>query len=303
MTVADVFVDFGKASRDGLDQRGTLRVIQRPAPSAPVRFPSVDLDWDSAANQCGLRPETKAQREKLPIIREDKAKRETSGSVRPASSAAILSQQPSQTNDEPEQAEKLSSPAKRRRRGPSPSSQASHTHDEPEQADKPELPTKQRHSRPLVSVEINNDAPSVDTNKDAPSVNKHDIAPIEIDDDIDMPASKKTKEPRARKRKQSLEQAAPVKEPRIQPSPSRRQSKQIPEIPNQVSRPPRTTPTQRPRQRVPSFSGPSRTPADQLSESERRLGLGIMTSPPGRKPVKRSVGGPIPIPNLTPTTH
>ncbi|KAL1874195.1 bifunctional endoribonuclease/protein kinase ire1 [Paecilomyces lecythidis] len=49
MTVADVFVDNGKARTDGLDQRGTVRVIQRPAPYAPPRFSSVVQDWDAAA--------------------------------------------------------------------------------------------------------------------------------------------------------------------------------------------------------------------------------------------------------------
>ncbi|KAJ9323604.1 hypothetical protein DTO027B5_4545 [Paecilomyces variotii] len=49
MTVADVFVDNGKARSDGLDQRGTVRVIQKPAPYAPTRFSSVVQDWDAAA--------------------------------------------------------------------------------------------------------------------------------------------------------------------------------------------------------------------------------------------------------------
>ncbi|KKK18736.1 hypothetical protein ARAM_006802, partial [Aspergillus rambellii] len=49
MTVADVFVDNGKARADGLDQRRTVRVIQKPAPYAPTRFPSVTQDWGTAA--------------------------------------------------------------------------------------------------------------------------------------------------------------------------------------------------------------------------------------------------------------
>lgn len=49
LTVADVFVDNGRARTDGADQRGTVRVIQKPAPYAPVRFPSVTQDWDAAA--------------------------------------------------------------------------------------------------------------------------------------------------------------------------------------------------------------------------------------------------------------
>ena len=49
MTVADVFVDNGLSHVDGRDQRRTVRVIQKPAPYAPTRFPSVSLDWDAAA--------------------------------------------------------------------------------------------------------------------------------------------------------------------------------------------------------------------------------------------------------------
>lgn len=49
MTAADVFVDRGLAQIDARDQRGTLRVIQKPTPYSPARFPSVTLDWDAAA--------------------------------------------------------------------------------------------------------------------------------------------------------------------------------------------------------------------------------------------------------------
>ena len=49
MTVADVFVDNGLSQRDSRDQRGTVRVVQKPTPHAPTRFPSVSLDWDAAA--------------------------------------------------------------------------------------------------------------------------------------------------------------------------------------------------------------------------------------------------------------
>jgi hypothetical protein len=47
--VADVFVDNGKALRDGHDQRGTVRVVQKPTPYAPVRYPSVVQDWARAS--------------------------------------------------------------------------------------------------------------------------------------------------------------------------------------------------------------------------------------------------------------
>ncbi|KNG87104.1 conserved serine-rich protein [Aspergillus nomiae NRRL 13137] len=45
MTVADVWVNQARARRNEDDQVGTVRVVQRPAPYAPVRFPSVDQDW------------------------------------------------------------------------------------------------------------------------------------------------------------------------------------------------------------------------------------------------------------------
>ncbi|KAE8370343.1 hypothetical protein BDV27DRAFT_119647 [Aspergillus caelatus] len=45
MTVADVWVNQARAKRDEDDQVGTVRVVQRPAAYAPVRFPSVDQDW------------------------------------------------------------------------------------------------------------------------------------------------------------------------------------------------------------------------------------------------------------------
>ncbi|KAJ5280669.1 hypothetical protein N7478_006041 [Penicillium angulare] len=50
MSVADVFVDRGKALADGHDQRGIVRVVQKPNDSyAPVRFPSVVQDFEGAS--------------------------------------------------------------------------------------------------------------------------------------------------------------------------------------------------------------------------------------------------------------
>ncbi|WEW61357.1 hypothetical protein PRK78_006847 [Emydomyces testavorans] len=49
LSVADVFVDTGKARADGLDQRGTIRVVQQPS-QQPVRYQSVAQDWDGIAN-------------------------------------------------------------------------------------------------------------------------------------------------------------------------------------------------------------------------------------------------------------
>ncbi|OAL74173.1 hypothetical protein A7D00_2204 [Trichophyton violaceum] len=51
LTVADVFIDYGKARADGLDQRGVLRVIQQPTSTRPVRYGSVVQDWDAITNR------------------------------------------------------------------------------------------------------------------------------------------------------------------------------------------------------------------------------------------------------------
>ncbi|OJD27412.1 hypothetical protein ACJ73_01186 [Blastomyces percursus] len=49
LTVADVFVDNGKALADGLDQRGAVRVIQRPGRAE--RYGSVVQDWGAIASK------------------------------------------------------------------------------------------------------------------------------------------------------------------------------------------------------------------------------------------------------------
>ena len=46
-TVADVFVDIGKAELDKLDQHATVRVIQKPGVFSPLRMPSIDQEWNS----------------------------------------------------------------------------------------------------------------------------------------------------------------------------------------------------------------------------------------------------------------
>lgn len=61
MTAADVFVDRGLAQIDARDQRGTLRVIQKPTPYSPARFPSVTLDWDAAAEDYERRIQDKRE--------------------------------------------------------------------------------------------------------------------------------------------------------------------------------------------------------------------------------------------------
>ncbi|KAL2214986.1 hypothetical protein M432DRAFT_152777 [Thermoascus aurantiacus ATCC 26904] len=68
LTVADVFVDNGKALRDGLDQRATVRVVQKPAPYAPARFSSVVQDWDAAAQEYERRKQAE-ERAKPPVTK------------------------------------------------------------------------------------------------------------------------------------------------------------------------------------------------------------------------------------------
>lgn len=65
MTTADVWVDQGKARADGHDQNATARVIQKPAPYAPVRFPSVEQDWNVAASSYEISKQRKAEESAL----------------------------------------------------------------------------------------------------------------------------------------------------------------------------------------------------------------------------------------------
>lgn len=73
MTVADVWVDKGKARVEGHDQHGAVRVVQKPAPYAPVRFPSVEQDWDAAARAYEIQKQRKkaASIHKFPPIPEE----------------------------------------------------------------------------------------------------------------------------------------------------------------------------------------------------------------------------------------
>jgi hypothetical protein len=75
LTVADVWVDYGKARTDGLDQRGSVRVIQRPTTAAPERFPSVDQDWDAAIvayeRKRAMKEKKEAMEAQFPAIQEE----------------------------------------------------------------------------------------------------------------------------------------------------------------------------------------------------------------------------------------
>ena len=70
-TVADVFVDRGKAEADGCDQRGTVRVLQKPSAHVVERLPSVVQDWDSAMNEANRRSKKEAIAKRFSPIRED----------------------------------------------------------------------------------------------------------------------------------------------------------------------------------------------------------------------------------------
>ncbi|CAI7651120.1 unnamed protein product [Penicillium glandicola] len=75
LTVADVWVDYGKARTDGLDQRGSVRVLQKPTTAAPERFPSVDQDWDAAIvtyeRKRAMKDKKEAMESQFPAIQEE----------------------------------------------------------------------------------------------------------------------------------------------------------------------------------------------------------------------------------------
>ncbi|CAI7651633.1 unnamed protein product [Penicillium viridicatum] len=75
LTVADVWVDYGKARTDGLDQRGSVRVLQKPTAAAPERFPSVDQDWDAAIvayeRKRAMKDKKEAMETQFPAIQEE----------------------------------------------------------------------------------------------------------------------------------------------------------------------------------------------------------------------------------------
>lgn len=70
-TVADIFVNRGKAEADGHDQRGTVRVIPKPSTEIPERFPSVVQDWDGAIRDAHRRKSTKKVTRFSPIREDD----------------------------------------------------------------------------------------------------------------------------------------------------------------------------------------------------------------------------------------
>ncbi|KAJ5787647.1 serine-rich protein [Penicillium paradoxum] len=75
LTVADVWVDYGKARTDGLDQRGSVRVLQKPTAAVPERFPSVEPDWDAAIaayeHKRAAKTKKEAMEREFPAIQEE----------------------------------------------------------------------------------------------------------------------------------------------------------------------------------------------------------------------------------------
>lgn len=68
LTVAEVFVDNGKARADGLDQRAVVRVIQKPAERAPVRYGSILQDWEARSRYYAQRNSTTHHRPPVPLF-------------------------------------------------------------------------------------------------------------------------------------------------------------------------------------------------------------------------------------------
>ncbi|KAJ5447283.1 KEN domain ribonuclease activator [Penicillium cf. griseofulvum] len=93
LTVADVWVDYGKARADGLDQRGSVRVLQKPTSAAPERFPSVDQDWDAAIasyeHKRAMKDKKEAMERQFPAIQEENEESGESGESRNTHSRSL----------------------------------------------------------------------------------------------------------------------------------------------------------------------------------------------------------------------
>jgi hypothetical protein len=96
LTVADVWVDHGKARADGLDQSGCVRVIQKPTAAVPERFPSVDQDWDAAVAAYEHKRATKIKKQDMerqfPAIQEEDEESSKGSSQRSATRSLSQSQ-------------------------------------------------------------------------------------------------------------------------------------------------------------------------------------------------------------------
>lgn len=65
--MSDVFIDYGKAYADGLDQRGVLRVLQQPTSTRSTRYGSVAQDWDAITSHYSKAAGRSSKRPRVPF--------------------------------------------------------------------------------------------------------------------------------------------------------------------------------------------------------------------------------------------
>jgi hypothetical protein len=262
LTVADVFVNKARARRDEDDQSGTVRVIQRPAAYAPVRFPSVDQDWDAAVGQVeGERRAKKAAADKerfSPI--EEGEDEESSGE-----------EEEDDDEEEEEDDEEVESGKKNLI-----DRQAKEVEAEEEEEDDEGVSEEEE------SEEDDNKQPNGHAEEEAGDESESEEEQIQ-DNDVTMEDS--LPGTRVLKRKMSQEDIEPKKQPRLeQPNHVAQENRDNAEKANGS---PLSSPLgarKRDGDRAPSFSGLGR----RLSFGERPalsngLGLGITKSPPRKK--------------------
>ncbi|KAE8318747.1 hypothetical protein BDV41DRAFT_328796 [Aspergillus transmontanensis] len=256
MTVADVWVNQARAKRDEDDQVGTVRVVQRPAPYAPVRFPSVDQDW-------GMTKEEKF-RGKFETIEE-------AGETDTDSESG--SEEESEEEEEESEVDKGNLIDAQARAVNGKDNEESET-DESEEEESGE--ESEGGSEEDDNGQVNGRANAEESADEGES--EEESAP---DNDVRMEDS--LPETRVLKRKMSLEELEPKKQPRLAQSgqASAANAENVNGTP--VSSPLGTR--KHDADRAPSFSGLGR----RLSFTERPalshgLGLGITKSPPRKKP-------------------
>ncbi|KAJ5179342.1 hypothetical protein N7492_002552 [Penicillium capsulatum] len=284
-TVADIFVNRGKAEADGHDQRGTVRVIQKPSAEVPERFPSVVQDWDGAIQDAHRRKSKKQVTRFSPIHEDDEllngwksspvpheydiaGKGDDVGSTGP--STAAIADTPPCTRIGSEELGDSPSPAARRptphppfgpglfRRASIGSTNASNKHVTASAAEPASHKRKRRSEKgpfgnparrgSSTSERISPASPAVGHKPAVPSVTDHDVS---------------------RKRKHTPEQDQPKKQARTGTNGSAHKSPTYP--PGSPSR-----------RRVSAFSSPRRRVSisdESRHTPEHGLGLGITQSP------------------------
>ncbi|OGM42826.1 conserved serine-rich protein [Aspergillus bombycis] len=254
MTVADVWVNQARARRNEDDQVGTVRVVQRPAPYAPVRFPSVDQDW-------GVSREERFTG-KFETIEE--ARESETGSETGSGSGSDEDSEEGSEESESEKENLIDAQAV-----------AVNGEDDAE-SETDESEEEESGSEEDEDEQANGRANAEESADEGES--EEEPAP---DNDVHMEDS--LPETRVLKRKMSPEELEPKKQPRLE------QSSQATEADgDNVNRNPVSSPLgtrKRDADRAPSFSGLGR----RLSFTERPalshgLGLGITKSPPRKKP-------------------